>query len=411
VAERNWKGAALAGAALVLAAGLLGATPAAGKEAPKPDAGAAFTLMPLGDDITEGDQGHDSYRYWLFKRLHETGYRVSFVGSQKGNHGGAPLHSDFDQAHEGHWRWTTADALAQMDAVAAVRPQYVVITLGLGDLDQVQVGLKNMLKIIDGFRKANSRIAVVPVQAIAVKGFGGQVTSWNKSIVTEGKLTSMADAPVVTVSLAGFDPAKLTYDGVHPNEDGEKFIADRVFAALQPVMDHEAAIATHSLTGHLGKLSTFMRIGDYGGISAEIDEMLAGGGLSPAELSTAGDLLLDIGIYAGVQRGRVQYLAQQRRYYLAGPILERLAGQFRGVPVGHEALDQLAAWQKNPGMAKELAAGAMMSEAEHERTVQAYLPAYRNYQTVAAKFPGTQAAAEAQRLAADLEKRGLAKGN
>jgi hypothetical protein len=188
-------------------------------------------------------------------------------------------------------------------------------------------------------------------------------------------------------------------------------MADRVFAALQPVMDHEAMIATHNLTGHLGKLNNFLRIGDYGGISAEIDEMLAGGALSPAEVSTAGDLLLDIGTYSTVQRGRVQYLAQQRRDYLAGPILERLAGQFRGVPVGHEALDQLAAWKKNAGIAKELAAGALMAEAEHDRTVLAYLPAYKIYQTIGSKFPGTQAAADAQRLATDLEKRGLVKGN
>jgi hypothetical protein len=198
---------------------------------------------------------------------------------------------------------------------------------------------------------------------------------------------------------------------MHPNEDGEKFIADRLFAALQVAIDHEGYIFIHILGGHLAKLNNFMRISDYGGISAEIDEAMAGGVLDPEEVSTAGDLLLDIGIYAGVQRQRVQYLAQQGRYYLAGPILNRLAGQFRGVSVGLDALDQLLAWQQNLKIAKELAAGSLMNMAEQDRTAQRYASAYETYQKVEAKFPGTRAAAEAQRLAADFEKRGLVKKN
>jgi lysophospholipase L1-like esterase len=372
----------------------------------------AFIVLPFGDDITQGAQGHDSYRYWLLQRARETGYDVGYAGSQKGTFGGPAAHPAFDPPHEGHWGWTTAAALARIDALAFGCPPYVIINLGLNDLDQPDAAVNNLVKIIDGFRKVNSHVVVIVVQVIPVKGFAEQAATINKGIATIGKLAQSLDSPILTVNLTtGFDPAKLTYDGIHPNEDGEKFIADRIFAALQAVMDHEALIFTHPLTGKLAKFRTFLGIGDYGGITSEIDEMLAGGELDRGEVGDAGDLLLDIAAYATVQRDRVAYLVPQRRYYLAGPILERLARQFRGVSVGHDALDQLAAWQKNPALAKELAAGPLMSQAERARTGQLYPQAYKVYQTVVAKYPGTQAAADAQRYAADLEQRGLAKKN
>jgi len=69
-------------------------------------------IMPLGDSITESFAPYDSYRYYLWTSLQNSGFRdIDFVGSQHGVLGGEPANENFDQDHEGHPGWTT-DQLA-----------------------------------------------------------------------------------------------------------------------------------------------------------------------------------------------------------------------------------------------------------------------------------------------------------
>jgi len=62
-------------------------------------------IMPLGDSITQGYRGRDSYRRDLWLKLRKSGADVDFVGSMKNNFMGTPAHEDFDMDHEGHWGW------------------------------------------------------------------------------------------------------------------------------------------------------------------------------------------------------------------------------------------------------------------------------------------------------------------
>src|SRR5271169_5053302 len=104
----------LALACYAIAAPPVTPAPGAGAGAAKPVV-SALSVMPFGDGVIQGDKDHPSVRYWLFKRLQEAGYRVSFVGRGAENHGGKNPKSDFDVSHEGHWDWTTATALADVD--------------------------------------------------------------------------------------------------------------------------------------------------------------------------------------------------------------------------------------------------------------------------------------------------------
>ena len=56
--------------------------------------------------------------------------------------------------------------------------------------------------------------------------------NWLKLISSFG-----GDSPVIVVDhFTGFDAATQTYDGVHPNADGEIHLSDRWLAALEDVL-------------------------------------------------------------------------------------------------------------------------------------------------------------------------------
>ena len=85
----------------------------------------SFSLMPLGDSITDGGSKLRSYRFHLHQSLSRSGYEVEWLGSMLGVHDkvpdanittGRPLLNDPEwplakQRHEGHWGWTAEQVL------------------------------------------------------------------------------------------------------------------------------------------------------------------------------------------------------------------------------------------------------------------------------------------------------------
>ena len=84
-----------------------------------------FSLMALGDSITDGGAKLRSYRFHLHQSLARSGYEVEWLGSMLGVHDklpdantttGRPVLDDPDwplakQRHEGHWGWTAEQVL------------------------------------------------------------------------------------------------------------------------------------------------------------------------------------------------------------------------------------------------------------------------------------------------------------
>ena len=204
---------------------------------------AATRVMPLGDSITEAATGHASYRYWLWHELLERNDEVDFVGSRFGVLGGPPLYEDFDQDHEGHWGWRADEILVEIAGwAAAEQPDVVLIHLGHNDLWQGQTvdsTIDDLAEIVGELRSVLPTITILLAQVIPSEAPGlSDIPILNAAIV---QLSSQLDTPtsrlIAVDQWTGFDAAADTYDGTHPNENGERKISLRWNAALREVLD------------------------------------------------------------------------------------------------------------------------------------------------------------------------------
>jgi lysophospholipase L1-like esterase len=213
--------------------------------------GPAFTVMPLGDSITQAQGGNGvdaaqaSYRYWLYKQLQYGGFSPDFVGSQVGHFDGLPRYTNFDLDHEGHWGYTTDQVLANMDAWAAARPEVVLLHLGTNDIFAEQPNDQTAAEvgqIIDRLRAANPSVTVLLARIIPSQFFvppAQQDLNTKLSALAAAKTTPQS--PVIVVDQAtGFNAFSDTYDGVHPNESGEKKMAERWMAAIRSAVTIDA---------------------------------------------------------------------------------------------------------------------------------------------------------------------------
>ncbi|MGH7803689.1 MAG: SGNH/GDSL hydrolase family protein [Candidatus Binatia bacterium] len=208
-----------------------GSTPSASEAA-----AGALKVMPLGDSITEGGNEAATYRYFLQKHLEGAGVTVDFVGSMSGVFRGTPRHADFDPDHEGHWGWTTARILDRLDEWApAARPDVVLVHLGTNDFgDDPSVVPSSLSAIIDELRKANPDVVVFLARIIPATGIpAADLDRVNDAIEAMGRAKSTERSPILIVAHdEGFDAAVDTYDGTHPNEPGEKKMAEKWFRAI-----------------------------------------------------------------------------------------------------------------------------------------------------------------------------------
>lgn len=209
---------------------------------------APVRIMPLGNSITQGDMNHSTYRYHLWNMLNNDGYDVDYVGTMRRNYNGDNPAQDFDLDHEGHWGWRADQILNGIpgekmlsDFLRDAAPDIVLIHLGSNDIFQgesVDTTISDLKEIIGTLRSFNNDIVILIAQILPVSN--GPITTrialLNKAIE---KLPASAGSPsrlIVVNHFKGFDPHKDTYDGVHPNEDGEKKMAKKWYESLRPVL-------------------------------------------------------------------------------------------------------------------------------------------------------------------------------
>ncbi|MDO6460914.1 SGNH/GDSL hydrolase family protein [Granulosicoccaceae sp. 1_MG-2023] len=199
-------------------------------------------LMPIGDSITQGWSDRYSYRYPLWKRLIDAGAAIDFVGSLDENYKGNPEWPAyrglaFDSDHEGHWGWRVDEVLAEVDTwLAANTPDIVLLHLGTNDIFQsngVESTLAELSELITRLRAANPQVVVFFAQVIGSTSNDGLLQELNLGIASLAATLNSADSPVYVVDqYSGFDPQADTYDGVHPNSDGEEKMAAVWFEAM-----------------------------------------------------------------------------------------------------------------------------------------------------------------------------------
>ncbi len=137
---------------------------------------------------------------------------------------------------------TTAGGLRRLDWALEGDVRVLVIELGANDglrglpPDQMRDNLASMI------RTAKERgIAVLLCGMEAPPNFGPQYTREFRSVYTSlAREHDVAFLPFFLAGVAG-DPALNQADGIHPNEEGTRRVADLVWQSLQPVLTRALA--------------------------------------------------------------------------------------------------------------------------------------------------------------------------
>lgn len=201
---------------------------------------AATRIMPVGDSITEGLDGHATYRYWLWHQLKNAGRDVDFVGGARGVWQGMPRFPDFDQDHEGHVGYRADTLVNRIDEFAAAqRPDIVLLHIGSNDMFQAQSvdgTIAEVAQVIDKLRLANPRVIVLLAQLIPSVRAIDAIPKFNQRIPALAAAKNTNTSPVIVVDqYTGFSLENDTLDGVHPDESGERKLAERWMAALSRI--------------------------------------------------------------------------------------------------------------------------------------------------------------------------------
>jgi len=213
--------------------------------------------MPMGDSITQAYASHLSYRYYLWMKLIDAGIDFDFVGSMNSHEGGNPEWPEykgrsFDRDHEGHEGWHADQMLAAIsgggdgrirELLQADPPDIVLLHMGTNDIGigmDVEGTANEIGQIIKALRKSNPNVIIMLAKLIPVRGesTNGRIIKFNAYIEQIGADTSSKASPVIVVDhSSGFDAYADTFDGLHPNESGERKMARKWFEALQVVIE------------------------------------------------------------------------------------------------------------------------------------------------------------------------------
>jgi acyl-CoA thioesterase-1 len=181
-------------------------------------------IVALGDSLTSG-RGigkASAYPAVLQQRLEDAGYDYRVVN--------AGVSGD-----------TTAGALRRLREALDGDVRILVVALGANDgLRGVPVErLKaNLSQIIEEAQRRGIEIVLVGMDALPVHG-------WAYSVAFHRAYEDLAaryHVPLVPFLLLNVmsDPALMQRDRVHPNEDGARAIADRIWPYLQPLLKQSA---------------------------------------------------------------------------------------------------------------------------------------------------------------------------
>ncbi len=208
------------------------------------DITAAVRIMPLGDSITQAENGHNSYRRPLWQKLRQANFDVDFVGTFNTLFGGGqPPNADFDLDHQGEWGREAFAVLPKVRKYAEdVRPDIVLLHLGTNDIRSTRFTLAETLdtlgQIIDTLRQVNPSVTVLLATIIpSGDSHAPRLQELAAAIPSLAARKNTAGSPVVLVDQnSGYDGKADNYDDVHPNPRGEEKMAQKWFDALRPVL-------------------------------------------------------------------------------------------------------------------------------------------------------------------------------
>ncbi|WP_168929310.1 GDSL-type esterase/lipase family protein [Nocardioides sp. GY 10113] len=234
-----------AGSVLALVLALAGVPAAARADGTgEGTAPAPVRILIVGDSVTHGSAGDWTWRYRLWERLRGTATPVDFVGPREdlfdnvaGNAGSLDYADpDFDRDHAARWGMQVDVLDVPIETlVADYRPDIVVEMLGVNDLTwgarpPATVGAR-VGRFVDDARGVDPEVDLVLAEA--TQHWKNGVPEFNALLGDQVAARDDADSRVLLARTAdGYDAARDTWDGTHPNARGEVRIAAAVATAL-----------------------------------------------------------------------------------------------------------------------------------------------------------------------------------
>jgi lysophospholipase L1-like esterase len=228
-------------------------------------------IMVVGDSITHGNEGSYSWRFPLDRHLEIAGESIDFVGPRVGSYdiytdirnraildGQEPppqvyypgpstaryMNNDFDRNHNAMWGWTFADAnnTIQRD-IEQHHADYLLIALGFNDItweySDAPGTVASARRMVMEARSANPEIKILISNVVTrtpLPGFewlNGEIREYGDLLEDEVGNLSTSRSPVHLVDISSdFDPYNHAWDGLHPNAQGDYFIASKFANAL-----------------------------------------------------------------------------------------------------------------------------------------------------------------------------------
>jgi acyl-CoA thioesterase-1 len=195
-------------------------------ETPEAPAAAASDSRPvilfLGDSLTAGYglDPDEAFPALIQRRLDEAGLRYQVVNAGVSGE-------------------TSAGALRRLDWLLAQPVAVVVVETGANDGlrgQDPETTRQNIQAILDRVRTASPPPKVVLVGMEALPNYGADYRKQFRTLYPElAKKNDAALVPFLLEGVAGV-PALNLGDGIHPNAEGQKRVADTVWKVLRPLL-------------------------------------------------------------------------------------------------------------------------------------------------------------------------------
>lgn len=180
-------------------------------------------IVALGDSLTSGHRlpAEQAYPALLQRRLDDASIPGTVI-----NHG---VSGD-----------TTAGGVRRLERALAEQPQILIVELGANDglkgvpVSQVRANLET---IIEAAQKQGVRVLLCAMDALPVNGWQYTIDFHNLYF----ELAEKYKVPLVPFLLGGIlgNRDLMSDDGVHPNREGAKVLADSIWPYLKALVDEQ----------------------------------------------------------------------------------------------------------------------------------------------------------------------------
>ncbi|NGO75662.1 hypothetical protein G6045_08205 [Streptomyces sp. YC504] len=199
-------------------------------------------LMIVGDSISHGSSGDWTWRYFFWKHLKNQGLSIDLVGpkdtldnartAEVGDDDATYADPDFDRDHDAQWgRPYVQEKDVIEEKVAEYEPEYLLVLLGINDLFWYGVTppqfAANLREFLANARRPAPGLKVLigtvleTRKALDDPEFAALVASTNEVL----RKVAAEEGVQVAETAAEFRAPEHTWDGTHPNPNGELRIA------------------------------------------------------------------------------------------------------------------------------------------------------------------------------------------